>query len=238
MFKNFFSKFSGGNTLYYPGCVTRYALPEVQERYERLLRQVKIDFIVLPGELQCCGSPVRRAGYQQDFEQLKAKNLETFARFSVTKIITNCPGCYHTLKNEYQMDVVHTTQVLSEKSTGDPSKYEVNQNRPLTYHDPCHLGRWSGIYDEPRHLLHQAGWQVTELPDNRVMSLCCGAGGGVKSNYPDLANSIAQARLAQVGNGMLCTSCPLCYAHFKENAVHIQVLEFSEAIISTLEGRI
>jgi len=98
MLKQWLKKLSVGNTLYYPGCVTRYALPEVQERYEWLLRKAKIDFIVLPGELQCCGSPVRRAGYQQDFDRLKAKNLETFARFSVNKIITNCPGCYHTLK--------------------------------------------------------------------------------------------------------------------------------------------
>jgi Fe-S oxidoreductase len=235
--KKWFGKLSKGNTLYYPGCVTRYALPDVQERYERLLRQAKVDFIVLPGELQCCGSPVRRAGYHQDFDRLKAKNIETFARFSVTKIITNCPGCYHTLKYEYQMDVVHTTQVLSEKNAGNPSKSDLNQIQPLTYHDPCHLGRWSGIYDEPRHLLHQAGWQIVELPDNREMSLCCGAGGGVKSNYPDLANSIAQARLAQVENGRLCTSCPLCYAHFKENAGDIQVMEFSEALTQVSEAR-
>ena len=138
----------------------------------------------LPGELQCCGSPVRRAGYQQDFEQLKAKNLETFARFSVNKIITNCPGCYHTLKYEYQLDVYHTTQVLSEKGWIPPDQFEPDEKLSITYHDPCHLGRWSDIYEEPRRLLDQAGWQVVELADNRTMSLCCGAGGGVKSNYP------------------------------------------------------
>ena len=93
MLKKWLNKLGGGNTLYYPGCVTRYALPEIQERYERLLRQAKVDFIVLPGELQCCGSPVRRAGYQQDFEELTTTNLDTFALFSVNKIITNCTGC-------------------------------------------------------------------------------------------------------------------------------------------------
>src|SRR3990172_6527773 len=172
MLKKWMKKLSGGNTLYYPGCVTRYALPEVQERYERLLRQAKVDFIVLPGELQCCGSPVRRAGYQQYFEKLKAKNLETFARFSIEKIITNCPGCYHTLEYEYKLDVYHTTQVLSEKVLTSRSKLERDAKLPITYHDPCHLGRWSDIYEEPRRLLVQAGWQVVELPDNREMSLC------------------------------------------------------------------
>jgi Fe-S oxidoreductase len=237
MLKKWLKRLSGGNILYYPGCVTRYALPEVQERYERLLRQANIDFIILPGELQCCGSPVRRAGYKQDFDQLKAKNLETFARFSVNKIITNCPGCYHTLKYEYQLDVYHTTQVLSEKGWKPPDQFKPDEKLSLTYHDPCHLGRWSDIYEEPRRLLDQAGWQVVELADNRTMSLCCGAGGGVKSNYPALANAIAQARLAQVENSRLCTACPLCYAHFKENAGDIHVMEFSEALISNQEER-
>lgn len=237
MLKKWMKKLIGGNTLYYPGCVTRYALPEVQERYEGLLRQAKVDFIVLPGELQCCGSPVRRAGYKQDFDQLKAKNLETFARFSVDKIITNCPGCYHTLKYEYQLNVFHITQVLSVKNGGIPSRFDRDGKQAITYHDPCHLGRWSDIYKEPRRLLDQAGWQVVELPDNREMSLCCGAGGGVKSNYPDLANAIAKTRLAQVENGRLCTTCPLCYAHFKENAGDIHVMEFSEALIPDCEER-
>jgi len=235
MFKKWLKKLGGGNTLYYPGCVTRYALPEVQERYERLLSRANIDFIILPGELQCCGSPVKRAGYHQDFERLKARNLETFARFSIGKIITNCPGCYHTLKYEYQLDVYHTTQVLSEKILTSRLKLKRDVKLPITYHDPCHLGRWSDIYEEPRRLLDQAGWQVVELPDNRAMSLCCGAGGGVKSNYPDLANAIAQARLAQVNNGRLCTACPLCYAHFKENAGDVHVMEFSEAMTSGRE---
>lgn len=237
MLKKWVNKLGGGNTLYYPGCVTRYALPEVQERYERLLRRANIDFIILPGELQCCGSPVRRAGYYQDFERLKAKNLETFARFSIGKIITNCPGCYHTLKYEYQLDVCHTTQVLSKKILTSRSKLDRDAKLPITYHDPCHLGRYSDIYEEPRRLLDQAGWQVVEMPDNREMSLCCGAGGGVKSNYPDLANAIAQARLAQVNNGRLCTACPLCYAHFKENAGDVQVMEFSETLLQDGEER-
>jgi Fe-S oxidoreductase len=168
---------------------------------------------------------------------LKAKNLETFARFSIGKIITNCPGCYHTLKYEYQLDVCHTTQVLSKKILTSRSKLDRDAKLPITYHDPCHLGRYSDIYEEPRRLLDQAGWQVVEMPDNREMSLCCGAGGGVKSNYPDLANAIAQARLAQVNNGRLCTACPLCYAHFKENAGDVQVMEFSETLLQDGEER-
>ena len=226
MFKRFLEKLSGSNTLYYPGCVTQYALPEVGARYETLLRRAGVDFIVLPGETLCCGSPVKRAGYLADFEDLKQKNLAVFNRFSARKIITNCPGCYHTLKYDYGLDAYHVTQILSPR----PNANAETPARAMTYHDSCHLGRWSGIYDQPRQLLADAGWEVTELPDNRQHSLCCGAGGGVKSNFPELSNAIARQRLAQVQNGVLCTACPLCYAQFKENSNGVEVLEFSQAL--------
>lgn len=232
MWKRILEKLSGSNTLYYPGCVTQYALPEVGARYEELLRRAGVDFIVLPGEALCCGSPVKRAGYGADFDDLKQKNLAVFNRFSVRKIITNCPGCYHTLKYDYGLDAYHVTQILSPR----PSDRSDDPGRALTYHDSCHLGRWSGLYDQPRDLLENAGWNVVELQDNREHSLCCGAGGGVKSNFPDLANAIARQRLEKVHNGVLCTACPLCYAHFKENANGIQVLEFSQALENKKEA--
>ena len=231
MFKRWLEKLSGSNTLYYPGCVTYYALPEIARRYESLLRQAGVDFIVLPDETLCCGSPVKRAGYADDFEDLKRKNLEIFARFSVRKIITNCPGCYHTLKHDYGLEAYHVAQILSlstNRRVKAKTAGETTGTQPITYHDPCHLGRWSDVYDEPRHLLCEAGWTVTELPDSREQSLCCGGGGGMKSNFPELADAIARQRLAQVENGRLCTACPLCYAHFKENAGDIEVLEFSQ----------
>ena len=238
MLKRWLEKLAGSNTLYYPGCVTQYVLPDIGERYERLLRRAGVDFIVLPGETLCCGSPVKRAGYTADFEELKARNLEIFARFSVRKIVTNCPGCYHTLKHDYGLEAYHVTQVLAGRLSGAAGQGDGETASPLTYHDPCHLGRWSGIYDEPRRLLTGAGWRVAELPDNREHSLCCGAGGGVKSNFPDLANAIARQRLAHVENGRLCTACPLCYAHFKENAGGIEVLEFSEALLRSRETEV
>ncbi|NOX61637.1 MAG: (Fe-S)-binding protein [Chloroflexi bacterium] len=235
MLRRWLEKLAGSNTLYYPGCVTRYALPEIQQRYEFLLRRAGVDFIVLPGETLCCGSPVKRAGYLADFEDLKAKNLAIFARFSVRKIITNCPGCYHTLKHDYGLEAYHIAQILRPERL--PGQKGSDATSSLTYHDPCHLGRWSGIYDEPRRLLSEAGWDIAELPDNREHSLCCGAGGGVKSNFPELADAVARQRLALVENGRLCTACPLCYAHFKENADQVEVLEFSEALATEWEAQ-
>lgn len=236
MFKHWLEKLAGSNTLYYPGCVTRYALPEVGRRYEELLRRAGVDVIVLPGETLCCGSPVKRAGYTADFDELKRKNLDIFARFSVRQIITNCPGCYHTFKYDYGLEAHHVAQVLAQRQRAGKHTRITNADA-ITYHDPCHLGRWSGVYDEPRQLLAQAGWAVAELPDNREHSLCCGAGGGLKSNFPELADAIARDRLAQVENGRLCTACPLCYAHFKANANGVEVIEFGEALAHRVEAR-
>ena len=236
MLKRWLEKLAGGNTLYYPGCVTEYVLPEMAQRYENLLRRAGVDFIMLPGETLCCGSPVKRAGYAADFKDLKRKNLEIFARFSVRRVITNCPGCYHTLKHDYGLEAYHAAQILAGRLRDEDSPESPAGAQPLTYHDPCHLGRWSGVYEQPRQLLRRAGWEVAELPDNREHSLCCGAGGGVKSNFPELADAIARQRLAQVENGRLCTPCPLCYLHFKENAEGIEVLEFSQAYAPAEEG--
>ena len=238
MLRRWLERLAGGNTLYYPGCVTRYALPDIARAYEQLLRRAGIDFIVLPGEVVCCGSPVKRAGYMADFEELKARNLAAFARFSVRRIITNCPGCYHTLRYDYALEAYHIPRVLADRlppaaeAAGDHERPHRPTSTAITYHDPCHLGRWSGIYDEPRRLLHDAGWEVVELPENREHSLCCGAGGGVKANFPELADAIARERLARVVTSRLCTACPLCYAHFKANAEGIEVLELSQALLA------
>jgi Fe-S oxidoreductase len=230
MFRRLLDKLTGGNTLYYPGCVTQYALPDVAERYETLLREAGVDFIALRGETFCCGSPIKRAGYRADFEDLKAKNLAVFARFSVRKVVTNCPGCYHTLKHDYGLEAYHASQLLA------PERLRTGSDAgELTYHDPCHLGRWSGLYDEPRRLLAAAGWAVAELPDNRERSLCCGAGGGVKANSPELAAQVARQRLAQVENQRLCTACPLCYAHLREHSAGVEVLELSQALMRDKE---
>ena len=90
MFKKLFEKFLGGNTLYYPGCLTKVAMPGVEENYRKLLNRMGVDFITLGKEEVCCGSPAYNAGYMQDFEGLVRKNTELFRKFGVRRIITAC----------------------------------------------------------------------------------------------------------------------------------------------------
>ncbi|MBM3309118.1 MAG: (Fe-S)-binding protein [Candidatus Altiarchaeales archaeon] len=247
-----FDKLKGGNTLYYPGCMTKFALKDKQEKYEKLLKKLGIEYIKLPDVELCCGIPVLNAGYVEDFEELKKKNLEIFKEYDVKKIITNCPGCCHTLKNEYGLDAEHITQVLARnidkvenwkqetvearENLGKPWKLENRGNREnlktvdITYHDPCHLGRWGGIFGEPREVLKKKGFTVKELDYSRSESLCCGGGGGLRQNDKNAASKVACNVLNQVKTKKLVTACPMCFYHLRENAKDVEVLDYIDAV--------
>lgn len=226
MFKGLLDKLKGSNTLYYPGCITKFVLKDKQKQYEELLKKLGVEYIKLANVELCCGIPVLNAGYVEDFEELKKKNLEVFREYDVKRIITNCPGCYHTLKNEYNLDVEHITELLARNM----DKLKTSQKGEVTYHDPCHLGRWSGIYDEPRKALEKRGFKVRELPYSREESTCCGGGGGLRQNDKDTSDKVACTVLKQVKTKRLVTACPMCYYHFKENAKDVEVLDYSDAM--------
>lgn len=225
MFRGFFSRFTG-NTLYYPGCLTHFVLPEVEENYKKLLSLLGVDFIFVQ-EFNCCGSPAKNAGYMKDFDDLKARNMQLLKKYNVRKIITSCPACYKVFGENYPVEVEHITTVVAKNL----KKVKAQHNESITYHDPCHLGRHSGIFEEPRVILKYVGFEVEELPENRKSSRCCGAGGGLKGNYPRLADDIAKGLLKDVKTKKLVTTCPMCYVHFKENAPGLEVLELSEVLL-------
>ncbi len=240
MLKKFFDNILGGNTLYYPGCLTKFALPKIQKNYEEILRKLGRDFIILESEELCCGAPPLRAGYKEDFENLKKKNKAIFKKYAVKQIITNCPSCLHIFKEEYGIPIKHVTEILWENRK---KLKKLNfQNQEIFYHDPCHLGRYSRIYDQPRNVLKDLEFKIKELSQNRNFSFCCGAGGGLKTNCPQSSNEIAQTVLKECEGKILVTPCPMCYVQFKENAkgetkvnshtkkIGVRVKEFSELI--------
>jgi Fe-S oxidoreductase len=233
MFKELLNRILGmvSNTLYYPGCLTKYSEPHLEENYEKILKKMDIDFIMLREQELCCGSPAIRAGYRYDFNDIKNKNLNLFKQYGVSRIITNCPACYHMLKTEYGLKVEHITQtVLKNITRFDKGKFS---GEKITYHDPCHLGRYSDIYDEPRKILEYLGYEVVELKDNKEKSMCCGGGGGLRGHDLSTAKKIAKARLKDVKTKRIITPCPMCYAHLKEAAkdTEVEVIEFSEVLI-------
>jgi len=225
--KNKLSGIAGGKALYYPGCMTVRALPGLLNNYKALLSDFGIGFVMLE-ELSCCGSPLLNAGYAQDFEEIKKKNLDLLQKHGITKIITNCPHCYVVFKKHYGFETEHITQTFASHK----HKIAYKQREEAVYHDPCLLARQNNILDEPRALIRQTGFKIIEPLRTKEKTFCCGAGGGVKQNFPELANKIAKERLHQLGAKKVIVSCPYCYTHLQENAENKKsIIEISEALL-------
>lgn len=234
--RNLLKKFIHLNVLYYPGCLTRFVATDLLENYRKIfksyaIRDLSIDFIELE-EANCCGSPVLKAGYTKDFKDLAKKNLRMFKEYSVGMIVTSCPACAATLREEYKrvlgddwdIEVKHMLEVIDVNEQEDPRGI-------VTYHDPCHLGKKLGIYDQPREVIKKLGYEIKEMDLNRKNSFCCGGGGGLSANNPELSSEIAKKRLSmakEIKVPKLVTSCPLCYLHLKDNSKDIDVVEISQ----------
>lgn len=230
------SNLFGGNVLYYPGCLTKFVAKDLNENYKKILNKIGIDFIILSDLEVCCGNPVLNAGHEKEAKELAQKNFNLFKERGVKRIITSCPACFHMFNSNYPLlvknwdiKVEHVTQTIAEavkKGKINPKKLNVD----ITYHDPCHLGRHEGIYEQPREIIKKAG-NLKEMKLTKNYSSCCGGGSGVKSNYPELANSIAKQRMDMAKETkckMLCTSCPMCYLNLKENSGNMEVKEISQ----------
>jgi heterodisulfide reductase subunit D len=160
-----------------------------------------------------------------DFKDLAEKNLKVFKDHSVSKIITHCPACFMIFKKEYpkalgkkwDIEVEHATEILARMKNIKGSR----GGETVTFHDPCHLGREMGIFEEPRKVLRDLGCEIKEMELCGNQSFCCGGGGGVQSNEPNVASRIAKDRIAmakKTGAKTLVTPCPLCYLNLKNNA--------------------
>lgn len=234
---NFLEKLTRKNTLFYPGCLTKFAAKDIGEKYQKVLRKLGIDFIMLPNVELCCGSPVVSGGHPEMAKEIAEKNFKIFKEHGVRKIITNCPGCYKVFSKNYPLlvkgwdiEVEHATVTLLREF--EKKKPKVTRKITATYHDPCHLAKHCGITEEPRKLLALLGVELKEMPLSGKNAFCCGAGSSVKSNYPDMAKSIAKERLAMAKEAanIVITPCTMCFKHLDENSEGVNVLELSELL--------
>lgn len=233
---NFLERLTRRNTLYYPGCLTKFAAKELSERYQRILRKIGVDFIMLPNAELCCGSPLINAGHPDTAKEMAEKNFKIFKEHGIKKIITSCPGCYKVFAKDYpqmvpewDIEVEHTIITLLRHYEKLPPKAKT---LAATYHDPCHLAKHCGIYDEPRKLLGLLGVDLKEMPLSKEDAFCCGGGSSVRSNYPELAKAVAKERLdmAKKAADVIITPCPMCFKHMSENAGGIRVIEIIELL--------
>lgn len=213
--------------LYFRGCTAREKQTGIAEATERILKISGVDFHTLDDE-KCCGSVLLRTGFIDEAAEQIKKNTEILKG---EKIITSCAGCYKTLKEDYEgLDVVHISQLLNDLISD--GKLDLSKkNLDVTYHDSCHLGRHCDVFDEPRNVIKSVA-NLIEMDNIRENSLCCGAGGGVKSAYPEIANQMASSRLEQAkqtGCETLVTPCPFCKLNLENDDV--EVLDLTEFLV-------
>lgn len=213
--------------LYFRGCTAREKQTDISEATERLLDLAGVDYHVLEDE-KCCGSVLLRTGFQKEAERQIEKNTEVLKD---EKIITSCAGCYKTLKDDYDgLDVVHISQFLNELISKNKLNF-TKSDLDVTYHDSCHLGRHSNVFEEPRNVIESTA-NLVEMKNSREESLCCGAGGGVKSAYPEIADEMAESRIGQAkqtGCRTLVTSCPFCKLNLEND--ELEVLDLTEFLV-------
>jgi Fe-S oxidoreductase/nitrate reductase gamma subunit len=198
---------------------------EVTRAVVKVLNAAGVDFAILGAEEVCTGDPARRVGDELTFQTCAKTNIETLGGYGVTKIISACPHCFNTFKNEYpdfggNYEVIHHTQLISELIRSGRLKLERTLDS-LTYHDPCYLGRHNGVYDAPREILAGLSAQggLRELLRSRSKSLCCGAGGGYAWMDDDPSQRINHIRLEDpkaCGARTTAVSCPFCLQMFED----------------------
>jgi Fe-S oxidoreductase len=183
----------------------------------KILKQAGISFAILGAEETCTGDSARRMGNEYLFQELARKNIETFNSYGIKKILTQCPHCYNTLKNEYPAfggtyEVIHHTELIAEISP--KFKAQSSTDEIVTYHDSCYLGRYNNMYNQPRTILKTMGKCVAEPSNTRDNGLCCGAGGGlmwIEDSEGKRINHIrAQELIDSTGAKTIATSCPFC----------------------------
>lgn len=213
--------------LYFRGCTAREKESNIQNATETILNNAGINYHILDDE-KCCGSVLLRTGFADKAREQIKKNTEVLKG---EKILTSCAGCYKTLKDDYEgLDVIHISQLLDELIKEGKLNFSKNSLN-VTYHDSCHLARHSKVFDEPRDVIKSVS-NLVEMENIRENSLCCGAGGGVKSAYPEIANEMAKSRInqaKQTGCEILVTPCPFCKLNLKND--DLEVLDLTEFLV-------
>ncbi len=235
--------------LYWVGCMGSYddRAKKITRSFVGLLNEAGVEFGVLGEEETCSGDPAKRAGNEFLFQMQAKMNIETMNAYGVKKIITTCPHCYNTFKNEYpelggKYEVVHHSELLEKLLNEGKIKRENNpfSDKRLTYHDPCYLGRANGQYDAPRNTLKAAGIEIREMEHHRENAVCCGAGGAqmFKEAEPQREEIfVYRTREALETNPeVIVTACAFCNTMITDGVKHfnketeVKVLDLAEVL--------
>lgn len=237
------------DVIFFIGCTGNYRMHSILNNVIKILEKANVKFGILGENEKCCGSVALRIGNKALARELAVQNIDALKNAGAKIVITHCAGCYKTLKNDYfemfgelPFKILHITEFFEQLIENGKLKFEKEINEIVTYHDPCHLGRSSKVYDAPRNVLKKIpGLKLVEMKRNRENAWCCGAGGGVKSGFPELALEIAIDRVQEAKDTnarILTTACPFCLNNLtdtvKKKNIQIEVIDISDLILRSL----
>jgi len=234
--------------LFWVGCAGAFddRYRRVTSTFASLLDNAGIKYAVLGDEEACTGDPARRAGNEFQFQMLAAQNIQTMEMYGVKKVVTACPHCFNTLKNEYPevggtAEVIHHSQFLVQLLQSGAIKVQ-EEEKPTTivYHDSCFLGRANDVYEAPRDVIRALKADLMELKRSRAKGLCCGAGGAQMFKDAEKGNkeiNIERIEEALEANpSVIAVACPFCMTMMsdgvknKEREADVQVKDISEIL--------
>ena len=235
--------------LFWVGCAGSFddRAKKITKAFIKLLNKANIDFAVLGTEESCTGDPAKRAGNEFLFQMQAMTNIEVLNAYEVKKIVTACPHCFNTIKNEYpelggNYEILHHTQFL--KGLMEEGRLKVEggkfKGKKITFHDPCYLGRANGEYEAPRELLQKLEVELTEMKRSKKHGMCCGAGGAqmFKDAEPGdkEVNVLRTEQALETSSKIIATGCPFCMVMMsdgvkaKNEEENVQVVDIAEMI--------
>ncbi|GAB5472930.1 MAG: (Fe-S)-binding protein [Maribacter sp.] len=235
--------------LFWVGCAGSFddRAKKITKAFVKILNKAEVSFAVLGTEESCTGDPAKRAGNEFLFQMQAVTNIEVMNAYEVKKVVTACPHCFNTLKNEYpglggNYEVVHHTQFLKQLLAEKRITIEGGEFRGkrITFHDPCYLGRANGIYEAPRELIKKLDAELVEMKNCKKKGLCCGAGGAQMFKEPEEGSkdvNIERTEQAlETKPEIIAAACPFCNTMMtdgvknKEKEAAIAVLDIAEMI--------
>jgi Fe-S oxidoreductase len=223
---------------------------KVAQAVAKLMKRAGVNFGILGEEEMCCGDPARRLGAEHIFQMLAMNNIQLLQSYNIKKIVTACPHCFNTFRNEYpqmggQFEVIHHTQFIADLIQGKKLDIKNSSDAIVTYQEPCYLGRYNDIFEAPREVISALpGINLTEMTKNKKDGFCCGGGGGRMWLEEKIGQRISELRLDQVIDTraqMVATACPFCLQMFEDAAKAkeiegtLKVRDIAELVVEALD---
>jgi Fe-S oxidoreductase len=242
------------DVLFWVGCAGSFddRAKKITKAIVKILNNCGVKFAVLGTEESCTGDPAKRAGNEFLFQMQAMMNIQVLDGYEVKKIVTGCPHCFNTLKNEYpglggNYEVIHHTQLIQDLFETGKLKVEGGQfkGKKITFHDPCYLGRANDVYEAPRSVLQKLDAELVEMKRCKAKGLCCGAGGAQMFKEAEKGNKEVNVERTEdalaTNSTMIATGCPFCNTMMtdgvknfnKENEV--EVLDIAEMIATAAD---